>query len=151
MRETLQSLGYRGAVTNAEAGEWLTSAHFREQRSVLIRAGRAARDWMNRPGSEALSPDGTFLAACLWRGKGFGLAISLPFWAAPGARHHRLTLQVGLAWMAGFLDCVAAAARAAGNELARLRSAEEKGQALAPAGCHGHGAVHADRHGARPR
>jgi hypothetical protein len=131
MRETLQSLGYRDAFTGAKTDEWLASIHIQEQGPVLIQAGRAARDWMNRPGTEPLSPDGIFLAACLWREKGFGRVISLSFWAAPGSRHHRLTLQVGLAWMAGFLDCVAAAAREAGDQLGRLQSAEKKGQALA--------------------
>jgi hypothetical protein len=85
---------------------------------------------MNRPGAEPLSPDGMFLAACLWREKGFGRAISLPFWAAGEQRHHRLTLRVGLKWMAGFLDCVAEAARTAAGELDRLQRAEGKGQAL---------------------
>jgi hypothetical protein len=132
LREALQSLGYRGAFTDAEAEEWLNSVHIRDQGPVLIRAARAGRDWMNRPnGPEPLSPDGIFLAACLWRAKGFGRAISLPFWAAPDPRHHRLSLQIGIAWTAGFLDCVTAAARIGSDELARLQSAEEKGQALA--------------------
>lgn len=129
MRETLQSLGCRGAFTKAEAAEWLASVHIREQGPVLIRAGRAARDWMNRAASEPLSPDGIFMAACLWREKGFGRAISLPFWSAQD-RHHRLSLQIGLPWMAGFLDCAAVAARTAGDELARLQAAEEKGRTL---------------------
>jgi hypothetical protein len=129
MRETLQSMGCRGAFTTAEAEEWLASVHIREQGPALIRAGRAARDWMNRAASEPLSPDGIFLAACLWREKGFGRVISLPFWAAQD-RHHRLSLQIGLAWMSGFLDCVAVAARAASEELVRLQAAEKKGQAL---------------------
>ena len=131
MRETLQSLGFGAGVTDVEAEQWLASAHSRrEQEPVLIRAGRAARDWMNRRGGEPLSPDGIFLAACLWREKGFGRSISLPFWAAPGPRHHRLSLQVGLRWMVGFLECVAAAALVAQEELDRLHSAEEKGRAL---------------------
>lgn len=131
MRETLQSLGYGAALANAEAEQWLASVHRRgDQVPALIRAGRAARDWMNRRGGEPLSLDGIFLAACLWRGKGFGRSISLPFWAAPGARHHRLSLQVGGRWIVGFLECVAAAAVVAGEELARLQSAEEKSQAL---------------------
>lgn len=130
MHETLQSLGCRGAFTRTEAEEWLAAIHIREQGPVLIRAGRGARDWMNRAASEPLSPDGLFLAACLWREKGFGRAISLPFWAARD-RHHRLSLQIGLAWMAGFLDCVAAAARTASDELARLQAAEQRGQTLA--------------------
>jgi len=131
MRETLQSLGYRSAFVDAEAEDWLASRHIREKGPVLIRAGRAARDWMNRPGTEPLSPDGIFLAACLSREKGFGRAISLPFWAATEQRHHRLTLRVGLEWMAGFLDCVAEAARAAAGELDRLQRAEARGGLLA--------------------
>jgi len=132
MRETLQSLGYRGAFPDAEAeaDEWLASVHIREQGPALIRAGRAARDWMNRPGAEPLSPDGIFLAACLWREKGFGRAVSLPFWAASEQHHHRLALRTSVAWMAGFLDCVALAAKTAGDELARLQAAEEKGLGL---------------------
>ena len=46
MREMLQSLGYRGGFTDAEAEERLTSVNVREQRSALIRAGRGARGWM---------------------------------------------------------------------------------------------------------
>jgi hypothetical protein len=130
VRETLQSLGYRGAFVDAQAEDWLASRHIREQGPVLIRAGLAARDWMNRPGTEPLSPDGVFLAACLWREKGFGRAISLPFWSAPTQRHHRLALRVGLEWMAAFLDCVAEAARTAAGELDRLQRAEDKGRSL---------------------
>lgn len=67
MREALQSLGYQGAFTEAAANDWLASAHVRDQGPALIRAARAARDWMNRPHStDPLSPDGLFLAACLW-------------------------------------------------------------------------------------
>ena len=95
MREVLQSLGCRGAVADAEIDDWLASVHVREQGPALIRAGSAARDWMNLPGTEPLSLDGLFLAACLWREKGFGRGISLPFWAAPEQRHHRLALRVG--------------------------------------------------------
>jgi hypothetical protein len=130
MRETLQSLGYQGAFTDAEAEEWLVSVNMSEQGPALIRSGRAARNWMNRPGTEPLSPDGIFLAACLWRGKGFSREISLPFWGAGEQHHHRLVLRTGVAWMAGFLDCVAAAAKAGGDELDRLQRAEAKGRLL---------------------
>src|SRR2546430_4150237 len=85
---------------------------------------------MNRPGTEPLSPDGVFLAACLWREKGFGRSITLPFWSAPPRRHHRLALRVGLEWMAAFLDCLAEAARTAAGELDRLQRAEDKGRSL---------------------
>lgn len=135
MRDTLQSLGYSAAFTDVEAEQWLASAHGkREQEPALIRAGRVARDWMNRRGGEPLSPDGIFLAASLWRRSGFGRPISLPFWSAPGPRHHRLTLQIGVRWTVGFLECVAAAAVVATEELVRLQSAEEKGRALTRTG-----------------
>jgi len=132
MRETLQSLGCRGAVADAEIGDWLALVHVRERGPALIRAGHAARDWMNRPHApEPLMPDGIFLAACLWREKGFGREISLPFWSAPEQRHHRLALRFGLEWLAGFLDCVADAARTSAGELDRLQQAEAKGRLLA--------------------
>jgi DNA binding protein with HTH domain len=131
MRETLQSLGCRGAVANAEIEDWLALVHVREQGPALIRAGHMARDWMNRlPATEPLTADGTFLAACLWREKGSGRGISLPFWSAPEQRLHRLALRVGIEWMAGFLDCVAEAASVAAGELDRLQRAEAKGRLL---------------------
>jgi len=131
MRETLQSLGCRGAVEDAEIEDWLALVHVREQGPALIRAGHAARDWMNRPHApEPLMPDGIFLAACLWREKGFGREISLPFWSAPEQRHHRLAPRVGIEWMTGFLDCVAKAARKSAGELDRLQRAEGKGRLL---------------------
>ncbi|MGH7122196.1 MAG: helix-turn-helix domain-containing protein [Acetobacteraceae bacterium] len=132
MRETLRSLGSGGSVPDAEIENWLAFVHTREQGAVLIRSGRAAREWMNRPHATVpVSPDGFFLAACLWRQGGFGRAISLPFWAAPEQRHHRLGLRVGIEWIAGFLDCVADAARAGRDELTRLQQAEEKAEPLA--------------------
>ena len=132
MRETLRSLGAGGAVRDAEIEDWLALVHMREQGPALIQADRGARDWMNRPQvTEAVGADGIFLAACLWRQSGFGRAISLPFWSAPERRHHRLGLRVGVEWMAGFLDCVADAARAGRDELARLQQAEDKARPLA--------------------
>jgi hypothetical protein len=131
MGETLQSLGFGGVFIRADADDWLTSVHLREQGPILIRAGRAARDWMNRPqAADRLGLDGMFLGACLWRDKGFGRSIALPFWTAGEHRLHRLSLRIGMEWMTGFLDCVAAAAHAAGGELDRLTAAEAKGQAL---------------------
>jgi hypothetical protein len=131
LREALQSLGYQGAFTDADADTWLASVHARDQGPALIRAGRAARDWLNRPGvSDLLGPDGLFLAACLWREAGFGRGIALPFWSAPAQRQQRLALKFGLEWMAAFLDCVTEAARVARGELARLQQAEAKLRAL---------------------
>jgi hypothetical protein len=75
--------------------------------------------------------DGLFLAACLWRENGFGHDIPLPFWSAPMQLHHRLSLQVGVAWLTGFLACITAASRAAHEELAGLQRAETAGTALA--------------------
>jgi hypothetical protein len=131
LRETLQSLGFGGAFRLAEAEDWLASVSGRDEGPALIRAGRAARDWMNRSQSAVpLGLDAMFLGACYWRDKGFGRSISLPFWAAGEPRHHRLALRVGIDWMASFLDCVAAATRPAGEELARLQVAEEKAHSL---------------------
>jgi hypothetical protein len=75
--------------------------------------------------------DGLFLAACLWRENGFGRDIPLLFWSAPTQLHHRLALRVGTAWLAGFLACITAAARAARDELTGLQRAETTGAALA--------------------
>ena len=83
---------------------------------------------MNRAAvKEPLTLDGIFLAACLWRASGFGRAISLPFWLAPETQLNRLGPRVGIAWMAGFLECVAAAATAALGDLDRLQAVAEKG------------------------
>jgi hypothetical protein len=130
LQETLQSLGCRGALNEAETSDWLAGVHTRQHGPALIRAGRAARDWMNRPGIEPRNPDSMFLAACLWRQNGFGKSLSLPFWSAPEQRHWRLELHVGLDWMADFLTCVAAAAQTGIGELERLHRAEEKGRLL---------------------
>ena len=85
---------------------------------------------MNRPGVDPRGNDGIFLAASLWCRQGPRRPIALPFWSAPEPRHDRLALRVGLPWMAGFLDCVAAAAKVGLDELARLRQAEDKSRLL---------------------
>jgi hypothetical protein len=124
VRETLQSLGCRGALVEPEISDWLAIADaFTGPR--LIRCGRAARDWMSRPSVEPRNPDGVFLAACLWRDK-IPRPLALPFWSAPEARHYRRELHIGLDWMADFLGCVEAAAKIGLDELARLQRAEEK-------------------------
>lgn len=126
LRETLQSLG---CGSTAEIDDWLALVHRREDGPALIRAGRLGRDWMNGPKADMLG--GIFLAACLWRAKGFGRPVTLPFWSAPEQRHHRLALCVGTAWMAGFLDCVADAARIGLSDLGKLHQATEKSHSLA--------------------
>ena len=130
VRETLQSLGCRRAPPAADIEDWLATAD-RAPGPLLIRTGSAARDWMNRPGIDPRGNDGIFLAACLWCRQGGGRRpIALPFWSAPEPRHDRLALRVGLPWMAGFLDCVAAAAKVGLDELARLHQAEDKSRLL---------------------
>jgi DNA-binding transcriptional ArsR family regulator len=92
---------------------------------MLIRAGRAARDWMNRPGVTDRDLGGIFLAACILGGRKSRRPVALPFWSAAEARHQRRELQIGARWLAAFLDGIAAAAKAGLDELERLRRAEE--------------------------
>ena len=80
--------------------------------------------------SDPLDLEGIFLAACVWREKGFGRSISLPFWSATAYQHHRLSSAVGVPWLAGFLECVAEAAQAARHQLDALRRIEEKAGTL---------------------
>jgi hypothetical protein len=93
---------------------------------VLVRAGRAARDWLNRAGVEPHNPAGYFVAACLWREETAHRPIPLPCWSAPVLYHHRLGLRIGLDLMAQFLECVTAAAQIGLRELARLLEAEKR-------------------------
>jgi HTH DNA binding domain len=130
LRETLRSLGCR-TLEDADIGDWLASIRMLDRGPVLIRAGRAARDWTSYARIEPHNPAGFFLAACLWREKSpFPPPIPLPFWAAPEQQHHRLSLRIGLEWMAQFLECVTAAAMIGLRELARLQEAEQKGRLL---------------------
>ena len=123
--------GRSRSTTRRSRNGW-TLAGRPDRGPALIRAGHGARDWMNRQGhTDPLATDGLFLAACLWRDAGFGRDIPLPFWSAPVQLHHRLSLRVGTEWLAGFLACVAAASRAAREELAGLQRAETAGAALA--------------------
>ena len=128
LRETLQSLGCRVAE-EAVLADWLAGVYLREKGPDLIRAGRAARDWMCQPGVKERDPAGPFLAACLWRERATR-PIGLPFWSAPEVHHHRLGLKTGLAWLAEFLACVTTAAIVGLRELERLRKVEEKGPLL---------------------
>ncbi len=132
VRDTLASLGWSVASDDASIEDWLHAVRRRDRGPALIRAGHSARDWMNRQGhGDPLATDGLFLAACLWRDAGFGRDIPLPFWSAPVQLHHRLALRIGTDWLAGFLACIAAAARAAREELAGLQRAEAAGATLA--------------------
>jgi len=128
VHETLQSLGCR-ALPDPEIDDWFAVVD-REPGPPLIRAGRAARDWMNRPGLEPHNPGGMFLAACLWCDRKPRRPIALPFWSASEAHHHRRELHTGVRWLAEFLDCAAAAAKIGLDELDLLRRAEEKCRSL---------------------
>jgi hypothetical protein len=131
LRETLKTLEFSGP-DDAEIAEWLASIRVLERGPELIWAGRAARDWMNLAGVKDRSPIGIFLAACLWHEKNPRAPIPLPFWSAPEQRFRRLELQFGLAWIAEFLECVAAAALVGVQELNRLQEAEKKGRMMGP-------------------
>ena len=67
MRETLQSLGYRGAFIDSQAEDWLASRHIREQGPVLIRAGLRSV-----AGNRAAEPRRRFPGGLPVAGKGFG-------------------------------------------------------------------------------
>jgi hypothetical protein len=68
LREALRALGCR-TLDDAEIADWLASIRTFDRGPVLIRAGRTARDWINRAGVEPHNPAGFFVAACLWREK----------------------------------------------------------------------------------
>jgi hypothetical protein len=125
LREALRSLGC-GTLDKAEIADWLTTIRALERGPLLIRAGRAARDWLNRAGVEPHNPAGYFMAACLWREETTRAPIPLPFWSAPELYHHRLGLRIGIDWMAQYLECVTAAAQTGLRELARLLEVEQK-------------------------
>lgn len=129
LSEALRSLGGQVPV-DREIADWLAAVRMLEQAPALMRAGRAARDWMNLAGVKDRNPDAFFLAACLWCEKGARRPIALPFWSAAETHHHRLELRFGLEWMADYLDCVAAAAIVGLQELQRLRETEGKGRVL---------------------
>jgi ribosomal protein S25 len=115
--------------TDIEA--WLAPVFGRHELPELITAGQAARDWMNTHiHSDPLAIEATFLAACVWREKGFGRSISLPFWSATAYRHQRLTSAVGIPWIVGFLECVTEASQIARYELDKLRRVEERAATL---------------------
>jgi HTH DNA binding domain len=125
LREALQSLGC-APLEKAEISDWFGVIGALDRGPTLIRAGRAARDWLNRPGVGPYHPAGYLVAACLWREETARAPIPLPFWSAPELDQHRLTLRIGVDWMAQFLECVTAAATTGLRELARALEAEKK-------------------------
>jgi hypothetical protein len=125
LREALQSR----APDDAEIADFQASIQL-HRGPVLIRAGRAASEWMNLPGINQQSPNGVFIAACLWQESNRSAPIPLPFWSAPEQRHHRMSLKYGVERLAEFLECVAAAAIIGRRELERLQDVEKKGRAI---------------------
>ena len=71
----------------SEIADWQASVDALREKPALIRAGRAARNWMNLAGVEPADPAGFFVAACLWREKSARRPIALPFWSAPEMHH----------------------------------------------------------------
>ncbi len=128
VRETVDSIEWRSdPILHGDIEAWLTSSFARSEIPELISAAIAARDWMNTHiKSEPLALEAIFLGACVWRQKGFGRPISLPFWSATAYRHYRLSSAVGIPWLVGFLECVADAAQSGRHELDRLLRIEEK-------------------------
>lgn len=119
-----------GVPDEAIIEDWLAGVYLRQQGPDLIAAGRAAIGWLGEPGVRDRDPAGFFLAACLWQEKNRRAPIPLPFWSAPEPHHHRLSLKVGVAWLAEYLDCVTASASIGLRELARLQEIEKKGRLL---------------------
>jgi hypothetical protein len=131
VKKTLQSLGAH-MPEDAEIADFMAAVDALPPGPALIRVGRVAVEWMNLAGIKERNPDGMFLAACLWREKTpRPPIIPLPFWSAPELRHDRLERLFGVEWMAGFLECVRAAAIVGLQELDRLRQAEKKGRLVA--------------------
>ena len=132
VRETVDALEWRrGPMQDSDIQAWLVPVLGHDEVPDLISAGRAARDWMNTHiQSDPLAIDAIFLAACIWREKGFGRSISLPFWSATAYRHHRLTSAVGIPWLIGFLECITEAAQTARYELDKLRRVEDRAAIL---------------------
>jgi HTH DNA binding domain len=128
VRDTVDFIEWRSdPILDCDVEAWLTSSFARSEIPELISAAIAARDWMNTHiKSEPLALEAIFLGACVWREKGFGRPISLPFWSATAYRHYRLSSAVGIAWLVGFLECVAEAAQSGRHELDRLLRIEEK-------------------------
>lgn len=128
MRETVDALQWRSAsIQDADIEAWLAPFRGRDKLPELIQAGWAGRDWMNTHiKSDPLDVEAMFLAACVWRDKGFGRSISLPFWSATGYQHRRLSSAVGVPWLVAFLECVAEAANTTRYQLDALRRIEEK-------------------------
>ena len=127
------SLGWSAMIDDRAIEEWLDLAGRHGRGPALIRSGHGARDWMNRQcHTDPLAMDGMFLAPPAPGGIPATAATS----PCPSGRRRpssitALALRVGTEWQAGFLTCIAAASRAAREELAGLQRAQTAGAALA--------------------
>ena len=125
--ETLQSLGCH-MLPDTEIEDWMALVDA-ERGPMLIRAGCAARDWMNRPGVTDRDLGGLFLAACILSGGKSRRPLALPFWSAAEARINGASCD----WrtLAGRIPRMRR--RGSKNrldELERLRGAEEISRSL---------------------
>ena len=129
--EVLDNLaGRKGRPNDGDISDWLTGVRRRANSSPLLRAVKAGRDWMNLPGAPRIcrqtGPSLLRRMEAVWKEKGYGRSIPLPFWSAPTAHHHKLSMKAGLEWTIGALDCIARSARIGLDELERLQAAEAK-------------------------
>ena len=104
-----------------QAEQWL--AGLDRGAPAMLAVAWAAAGWEASGPPDAGQPDGPMLAACLWRERGFGRPIALPFWSASG-NADRLAPLAGDAYAAAFLGVVTQAARRAATELTRLLAIE---------------------------
>lgn len=131
LKQTLGGMAWSDDVALDDIEDWLASVKRRTDAPTLLRATAAARSWGNLPGGNPdLTPDGMLLAAAVFKQAGGGRAVPLPFWSAPNALHNKLSVQTGVTWTAGFLDCVARAGRAGLDELNKLQTVEAKARDL---------------------
>ena len=86
---------------------------------------------MDGPDDERPGLAGSFVAACVWRHRGYGRPVSLPFWSAPLARIETLTRGGDGDGDGAYLDCVAEASLRARRDLGRLQAAERRAAGLA--------------------
>jgi hypothetical protein len=124
LEETLGKLGWHGEL-DENIRNWVERVRKAAPFPALLQAGWAGRSWGNLPGNlPDLTPDGAFLATAVWKKKGQGRSIPLPFWSAPNTLHNRLSVKTGIDWSVAWLDVVERAAKLGLDELHKLRFVE---------------------------
>jgi hypothetical protein len=130
LQETLGKLGWHGEP-DEHIQDWFDRVRKAAPSPALLQAGWAGRAWGNLSGNRPdLTSDGSFLAAAVWKKKGHGRTIPLPFWAAPNTLHNKLSLKTGLEWSLAWLEVVERAARLGLDDLESLRFAESRVEEL---------------------